>query len=69
MITDRELATFVCNDVFTWLGKFPEEPYKLRLMTNSILGKHRPRKETLQGGQRLIEIYILDSVTDPSGFF
>ena len=31
-------------DVFQGLGKFPGEPYKLRLKPNAVPAKHRPRK-------------------------
>ena len=31
-------------DVFQGLGKFPGEPYKLRLKTDAVPAKHRPRK-------------------------
>ena len=31
-------------DVFQGLGKFPEEPYKLRLTPDAVPAKHRPRK-------------------------
>ena len=31
-------------DVFHGLGKFPGEPYKLRLKPNAVPAKHRPRK-------------------------
>ena len=31
-------------DVFQGLGKFPGEPYKLRLKPDAVLAKHRPRK-------------------------
>ena len=31
-------------DVFQGLGKFPEEPYKLRLKPDAVPAKHRPRK-------------------------
>ena len=32
------------EDVFQGLGKFPGEPYKLRLKENYIPVKHQPRK-------------------------
>ena len=31
-------------DVFEGLGKFPGEPYKLRLKPDAVPAKHRPRK-------------------------
>ena len=31
-------------DVFKGLGKFPGEPYKLRLKPDAVPAKHRPRK-------------------------
>ena len=33
-------------DVFQGLGKFPGEPYKLRLKPDAVPAKHRPRKST-----------------------
>ena len=31
-------------DVFQGLGKFPGDPYKLRLKPDAVPAKHRPRK-------------------------
>ena len=31
-------------DVFQGLGKFPGDPYKLRLKPNAVPAKHRPRR-------------------------
>ena len=31
-------------DVFQGLGKFPGEPYKLRLKPDAVPAKHRPRR-------------------------
>ena len=31
-------------DIFQGLGKFPGDPYKLRLKPDAVLAKHRPRK-------------------------
>ena len=31
-------------DIFQGLGKFPGEPYKLRLKPDAVPAKHRPRK-------------------------
>ena len=31
-------------DIFQGLGKFPGDPYKLRLKPDAIPAKHRPRK-------------------------
>ena len=35
-------------DVFQGLGKFPGEPYKLRLKPDAVPAKHRPRKVPVQ---------------------
>ena len=35
-------STYV--DVFQGLGKFPGDPYKLRLKPDAVPAKHRPRK-------------------------
>ena len=35
-------------DIFQGLGKFPGEPYKLRLKPDAVPAKHRPRKVPVQ---------------------
>ena len=39
-----ESVTSVYSDVFQGLGKFPGDPYKLRLKPNSTPARHKPRK-------------------------
>ena len=39
---DKVESTYA--DVFQGLGKFPGEPYKLRLKPDAVPAKHRPRK-------------------------
>ena len=40
----QEKVESVYADVFQGLGKFPGEPYKLRLKPDAVPAKHRPRK-------------------------
>ena len=40
----KESVTSVYSDVFQGLGKFPGDPYKLRLKPNSSPARHKPRK-------------------------
>ena len=40
----QEKVEFTYADVFQGLGKFPGEPYKLRLKPDAVPAKHRPRK-------------------------
>ena len=40
----QEKAESTYADVFQGLGKFPGEPYKLRLKPDAVPVKHRPRK-------------------------
>ena len=54
-------------DVFQGLGKFPGEPYKLRLKSHAVPAKHRPRKVPvhLQDAfhkevERLVKIDVLE---------
>ena len=60
-------------DVFQGLGKFPGEPYKLRLKPDAVPAKHRPRKVPvhLQDAfheeiERLVKIDVLEKVTEPT---
>ena len=40
----KESVTSIYSDVFQGLGKFPGDPYKLRLKPNSTPARHKPRK-------------------------
>ena len=60
-------------DVFQGLGKFPGEPYKLRLKPDAVLAKHRPRKVPVhlqdafhEEVERLVKIDVLEKVTEPT---
>ena len=60
-------------DVFQGLGKFPGEPYKLRLKPDAVPAKHRPRKVPvhlqeafLEEVERLVKIDVLEPVTEPT---
>ena len=61
------------SDIFQGLGKFPGEPYKLRLKPDSTPAKHRPRKVPLhlqdafhEEVKRLVEIDVLEPVNEPT---
>ena len=60
-------------DVFQGLGKFPGEPYKLRLKPDAVPAKHRPRRVPVplqdafhEGIERLVKIDVLEKVTEPT---
>ena len=60
-------------DVFQGLGKFPGEPYKLRLKPGAVPAKHRPIRVPvhLQDAfheeiERLVKIDVLEKVTEPT---
>ena len=60
-------------DVFQGLGKFPGEPYKLRLKPDAVRAKHRPRKVPVhlqdafhEKVDRLVKIDVLEPVTEPT---
>ena len=60
-------------DVFQGLGKFPGEPYKLRLKPDAVPAKHRPRKAPVhlqdafhEEVERLVNIDVLEKVTEPT---
>ena len=60
-------------DVFQGLGKFPGEPYKLRLKPDAVPAKHRPRKVPVhlqdafhEEVERLVKIDVLKKVTEPT---
>ena len=64
-------STYV--DVFQGLGKFPGEPYKLRLKPDAVPAKHRPRKVPVhlqeafhEEVERLVKIDVLEPVTEPT---
>ena len=68
---DKVESTYA--DVFQGLGKFPGEPYKLRLKPDAVPAKHRPRKVPvhLQDAfhevvERLVKIDVLEKVTEPT---
>ena len=61
------------SDTFQGLGKFPGEPYKLRLKPDSTPAKHRPRKVPLhlqdafhEEVKRLVQIDVLEPVSEPT---
>ena len=67
----QEMIETTYQDVFQGLGKFPGEPYKLRLKENYIPAKHRLRKVPVhlqdafhEEVQRLIKIDVLEPVTE-----
>ena len=43
-LTQEKVETTTLADVFQGLGKFPGEPYKLRLKPDAVPAKHRPRR-------------------------
>ena len=60
-------------DIFQGIGKFPGDPYKLRLKPDAVLAKHRPRKVPVhlqdafhEEVQQLVKIDILEPVTEPT---
>ena len=60
-------------DVFQGLGKFPGEPYKLRLKPDAVPAKHRPRKVPVhlqdafhEEVEWLVKIDVLEKVTEPT---
>ena len=60
-------------DVFQGLGKFPGDPYKLRLKPDAVPVKHRPRKVPVhlqdafhEEVERLVKIDVLEKVTEPT---
>ena len=68
---DKVESTYA--DVFQGLGKFPGEPYKLRLKPDAVPVKHRPRKVPVhlqdafhEEVERLVKIDVLKKVTEPT---
>ena len=60
-------------DVFQGLGKFPGEPYKLRLKPDAVPAKHRPRRVPVhlqeafhEEVEWLVKIDVLEKVTEPT---
>ena len=60
-------------DVFQGLGKFPGNPYKLRLKPDAVPAKHRPRRVPVhlqdafhEEVERLVKIDVLEKVTEPT---
>ena len=60
-------------DVFQGLGKFPGDPYKLRLKPDAVPAKHRPRKVPVhlqdafhEEVEWLVKIDVLEKVTEPT---
>ena len=60
-------------DMFQGLGKFPGEPYKLRLKPDAVPAKHRPRKVPVhlqeafhEEVERMAKIDVLEPVTEPT---
>ena len=71
-LTQEKIETTYA-DIFQGLGKFPGEPYKLRLKPDPVPAKHRPRKVPvhLQDAfhevvERLVKIDVLEKVTEPT---
>ena len=67
----QEMIETTYQDVFQGLGKFPGEPYKLRLKENYVPAKHQPWKVPVhlqdafhEEVQRLIKIDVLEPVTE-----
>ena len=61
------------TDMFQGLGKFPGEPYKLRLKPDAVPAKHRPRKVPVhlqeafhEEVEPLVKIDVLEPVTEPT---
>ena len=71
LIQEKVESTYA--DVFQGLGKFPGEPYKLRLKPDAVPAKHRPRKVPIhlqdafhEEVERLVKIDVLEEVTEPT---
>ena len=68
---DKVESTYA--DIFQGLGKFPGEPYKLRLKPDAVPVKHRPRKVPVhlqdafhEEVERLVKLDVLEKVTEPT---
>ena len=71
LIQEKVESTYA--DIFQGLGKFPGEPYKLRLKPDAVPAKHRPRKvpEHVQDAfheevEWLVKIDVWEKVTEPT---
>ena len=69
-LTEEKVETTYA-DVFQGLGKFPGEPYKLRLKPDAVPAKHRPRRVPVhpqdafhEEVERLVKIDVLEKVTE-----
>ena len=69
----KELVLKNYSDIFQCLGKFPGEPYKLRLKPDSTPAKHRPKNVPLhlqdafhEEVKRLVKIDVLEPVSEPT---
>ena len=67
----QEKVESTYTDIFQGLGKFPGEPYKLRLKPDAVPAKHRPRKVPVhlqeafhEEVERLVKIDVLEPVTE-----
>ena len=67
----QQMIESTYSDVFEGLGKFPGEPYKLRLKENSVPAKHHLRKVPVhlqdafhEKVRRLVKIDVLEPVTE-----
>ena len=71
VIQEKVESTYA--DVFQGLGKFPDEPSKLRLKPDAVPAKHRPRKVPVhlqdafhEEVEQLVKIDVLEKVTEPT---
>ena len=71
-LTQEKIETTYAG-VFQGLGKFPGEPYKLRLKPDAVPAKHRPRRVPVhlqdafhEEVERLVKIDVLEKVTEPT---
>ena len=60
-------------DIFQGLGKFPGDPYKLRLKPDAVPAKHRPRKVPIhlqeafhEEVEQLVKIDVLEPIIEPT---
>ena len=68
---DKVESTYA--DIFQGLGKFPGDPYKLRLKPDAVPAKHRPRRVPVhlqdafhEEVERLVKIDVLEKITEPT---
>ena len=55
----QEKVESTYSDVFQGLGRFPGDPYKLRLKPDAVPAKHRPRKVPVYLPQAFHELILL----------